>query len=85
MAIKQVAFRLEEGEHGSLKLRATIEKRSMNEIISDAIQEYSRNHPISREDALAIVRAIATEDADLLKALAEAQVNFPRGAVSHRG
>jgi hypothetical protein len=72
MASKQVSLRLEESEHESLKLRATIERRPVNEIITDAIREYSRNHPIPREDMLAMVRAIAKEDASLLKALADA-------------
>ncbi len=44
----------------------------MIDIIADALREYSLAHPISREDALAKVRAIANDDASLLKALAEA-------------
>lgn len=72
MAMKQVSLRLEEAEHESLKLRASIERRAVNDIITDAIREYSRTHPIPREDMLAMVRAIAKEDASLLKALADA-------------
>ncbi len=71
MANKQVSLRLEKAEHESLKLRSAIERRPVNEIITDAIREYSRSHPIPREDMLAMVRAIAKEDASLLKALAD--------------
>jgi hypothetical protein len=72
MAMKQVAVRLEASEHDALKLRSSIERRSINDIVTDAIREYSQRHPISRADMLAMVRSIAKEDASLLKALADA-------------
>jgi hypothetical protein len=71
MARKQVALRLDAVEHSALKLRSTIENRPVNDILEDAIREYSMRHPISREDTLKMVRSIAQEDAALLKALAE--------------
>ncbi|HZZ65004.1 MAG TPA: hypothetical protein VFE17_05885 [Candidatus Baltobacteraceae bacterium] len=54
-----------------LKLRSTIEKRSVNEIVGESLREYSQRHPISRDQMLAMVRAIAKEDDSILKALAE--------------
>lgn len=71
MSTKQIPIRLDAETADQLKLRSTIEKRSMNEIVGEAIREYSKTHPVSREDMLALVRAIAKEDASLLQALAE--------------
>jgi hypothetical protein len=72
MAGKQIAVRVDEATAEQLKLRATIERRSVNEIVGEAIREYSKSHPVSRERMLEMVRAIAREDASLLKALADA-------------
>ena len=44
----------------------------MNEIVGEAIREYAIAHPISRDDMLALARAIAHDDAALLDALAKA-------------
>ena len=71
MAVKQVPVRLDAAVAEQLKLRAVIERRPVNEIIAEAIQEYSRSHPVSRERMLEMVRAIAKEDAALLRALAD--------------
>jgi len=71
MAMKQLVVRVDETVHESLKLRSSIERRSVNEIVGEAIGEYSKTHPVSREAMLNMVRAIANEDASLLKALAE--------------
>jgi hypothetical protein len=71
MAMKQLILRVDEAVHESLKLRSAIEHRSVNEIVGEAIGEYSKMHPVSREAMLNMVRAIAKEDASLLKALAE--------------
>jgi hypothetical protein len=72
MASKAVSLRLEEAQHELLKLRGTFERRSVNEIIADAIREYSERHPISEDDMVTMVRRIMKEDAALLKALADA-------------
>jgi hypothetical protein len=72
MPMKQLNIRVDEHVAEQLKLRSTIEKRSINEIVGASLLEYSKTHPVSREDMLAMVRAIAKEDASLLKALAEA-------------
>ena len=72
MAAKQIAIRIDEATVQQLKLRAAIERRSVNEIVGEAIREYSKSHPVSREHILAMVRAIAKDDASLLKALADA-------------
>lgn len=72
MAVKQIAVRIDQATAEQLKLRATIERRSVNEIVGEAIREYSKSHPVSREHMLAMVRAIAKDDASLLKALADA-------------
>ncbi len=72
MASKQIAVRVDEALAEQLRLRATIERRSVNEIINAAIREYATSHPVSRDDMLALVRAIAREDASLLQALADA-------------
>jgi hypothetical protein len=72
MAPKQIALRVEQEVAEQLKLRASIERRSVNEIINAAIREYATAHPVSREQMLALVRTIAKEDAGLLKALADA-------------
>jgi hypothetical protein len=71
MAMKQFLVRIDEKVHESLKLRSSIEHRSVNEIVGEAIGEYAKTHPVSREAMLAMVRAIANEDASLLKVLAE--------------
>jgi len=71
MATKQIPIRLDEETAAQLKLRSTIEKRSMNEIVRQAIREYSKTHPVPREEMLALVRAITKEDASLLEALSE--------------
>jgi hypothetical protein len=71
MAGKQIAVRLDEATAEQLRLRASIERRSVNDIVGEAIREYSKTHPVSREDMLTMVRAIVKEDASLLKALAE--------------
>ncbi|MGD0472249.1 MAG: hypothetical protein ABSB70_03445 [Candidatus Velthaea sp.] len=72
MAQKQVSLRLEEAQHELLKLRGTFERRPVNDIIADAIREYSERHPISEDDMLVMVRRIMKEDASLLKALKDA-------------
>ena len=72
MAVKQIAVRLDEATAEQLKFRATIEHRSVNDIIGEAIREYSKTHPVPRERMLEMVRAIVKEDASLLKALADA-------------
>lgn len=72
MALKQLNIRVDEAMAEQLKLRSTIEKRSVNEIVGESLREYSRAHPVSREDMLTLVRAIAKEDASLLKALEQA-------------
>lgn len=70
--MRQISLRLDESVAEQLKLRASIERRSVNEIIAEAIKEYSKAHPVSREAMLTLVRAIVKEDASLLKALADA-------------
>ncbi|MEA2689844.1 MAG: hypothetical protein QOD51_2451 [Candidatus Eremiobacteraeota bacterium] len=72
MATKHFALRLDEAVAEQLELRATIERRSVNEIIGEAIAEYFQSHPICRTDMLILARAIAKEDAPLLKGLADA-------------
>lgn len=72
MAHKQIAVRVDETTAEQLKLRASIERRSVNDIIGEAIREYTKSHPVSREQMLDMVRAIVKEDASLLKALADA-------------
>jgi len=72
MAGKQIAVRIDAATAEQLNLRAMIERRSVNEIVCDAVREYSESHPVSREYMLEIACAIAEDDAALLKALAEA-------------
>ncbi len=72
MAVKQIAVRIDEATAEQLKLRAAIERRSVNEIVGEAIREYSNSHPVSREHMLDMVRAIVKDDAAILKALADA-------------
>lgn len=72
MATKQIAIRVDDATNDQLKARASIEHRSVNSIVVDAIHEYAKTHPVSREQMLVLVRGIVREDAALLKALAEA-------------
>jgi len=72
MAQKQLNIRVDEATAAQLKLRSAIEKRSVNEIVGASLREYAKSHPVSRERMLELVRAIAKEDATILKALAEA-------------
>ena len=72
MALKQLNIRVDEETAEQLKLRSQIEKRSVSAIVSESLREYSKRHPVSREDMLAMVRAIAKEDASLLAELAKA-------------
>jgi len=69
MALKQINVRVDEETAEQLKLRSAIEKRSVNEIVGESLREYAKRHPISRQDMLAMVRAIAREDASLLEEL----------------
>ncbi len=68
---KQLLIRVDKTVHESLKRRSSIEGRSVNEIVGEAIGEYTQAHPISREALLKMARAIAVEDASLLRVLAE--------------
>ncbi len=72
MAIKQIPLRLDEATAEKLRLRSAVEHRSMNEMVREAVREYERAHPISRERMLELVRAIVKEDKALLKALRDA-------------
>jgi plasmid stability protein len=72
MEVKQIAVRLDAATAEQLKLRAAIEHRSVNEIVSEAIQEYLQSHTVPRVRMLEMVRAIANEDASLLKTLSDA-------------
>lgn len=72
MALKQIPIRFDEELAEQLRLRSTVEHRSMNDIVVQAVREYTTKHPISREKMLELVRAIAREDKALLKALADA-------------
>jgi hypothetical protein len=56
----------------SVKVRAEFEGRSVEEIVDQTQRESAEAHPVSREKMLEMVRDIVTEDAALLKALAEA-------------
>ncbi|HWT05355.1 MAG TPA: hypothetical protein VN224_06320 [Xanthomonadales bacterium] len=49
-----------------------MKRRSVNDIVGDAIREYIESHPTSREDVLEMVRAIVKGNASLLDALANA-------------
>jgi hypothetical protein len=69
---QQISLRLDEETARQLKVRSTIEGRSINEIVNTAIAEYAESYPVSREDMLALVRVIAKEDAAILEALAKA-------------
>jgi len=71
MPVKQIPIRVDVDVIERLKIRSTIEGRSVNEIVNEAIREYTKSHPVSREAMLKLVRAIAREDASILKALAE--------------
>lgn len=71
MALKQLNIRVDEQTAEQLKLRSAIEKRSVNEIVTESLREYTKRHPVSRQDMLAMVRAIAREDASLLEELAK--------------
>jgi hypothetical protein len=72
MAQRQIPLRVDEAVHAQLKVRSSITHRSINEIIGEAIRENFEAHPVSREDMLTLVRSIVKDDAELLKALAEA-------------
>lgn len=67
-----ISLRVEPEVAESLKARAAVEGRSMNDIVNQAIKEYSQNHPVSREAMIRLVRSIAHEDESLLAALAKA-------------
>ena len=72
MNFKDIAVRLDDAMVEQLKVRSRIECRSVNEIVTEAIREYSKSHPVSREHMLTLVRTIVKEDASLLEALADA-------------
>lgn len=72
MAKQQIPLRLDDTMAEVLRLRAAIENRSMNEIVTDALDAYAKSHPIARENLLKMARMIAKEDAGLLQALADA-------------
>jgi hypothetical protein len=69
---QQIAIRVDEATLEQLKLRASIERRPVSDIISEAIQEYIKSRPLSRLHMLEMARAIIKEDAPLLNALDDA-------------
>lgn len=69
--VKQVNVRIDEGLADQLRLRSTLEKRPVNDIITSAIVNYVANNPVPRDRLLEMVDAIVKEDASLLKLLSE--------------
>jgi plasmid stability protein len=72
MTLKQIAVRVDEATAEQLKLRAAIEHRSVSDVVSEAIREYLKSHPISRERMLEIAQEIVKEDAALIEAMGDA-------------
>jgi len=72
MPMTDVPLRLDATIAQALKVRSTMEHRSVDAIVADALREYTSSHPVARERMLALVRAIAQEDASLLNALRDA-------------
>jgi hypothetical protein len=75
--VKPIEIELEEATVINLTLRAKIESRSMSHIVSDAIREYSANHPVSNDDIEAISCDIAKEEVVILAALKSIQSLAP--------
>ncbi len=72
MSGKRFGIRLDGAAVQQLKVRSAAEGRSVNDIATAAIREYSNAHPVSRAQMLEMVRAIGVEDAPLLEVLAKA-------------
>jgi hypothetical protein len=71
MSRKSYLVRFSAEEHAELTARARIEGRSINEIVRSAVREHFEQKPIPREDLLTAVRAIASRDSEILRALKE--------------
>jgi len=71
MSTKSYLVRFSPEEHAELTARARIEGRSINEIVRTAVQQHFEQKPIAREDLLTAVRAIASRDTEILRALKE--------------
>lgn len=70
MAVKQIPLRLDPEVYARLQLQARAERRSMNEVVRDALQSHLDARPIPRERLRELASSIVARDAELLEALA---------------
>jgi hypothetical protein len=72
MAMKSLPVRLDPEVYARLRLQASAENRSMNEVVRDALRSHFDARPIPRERLRELASEIVAQDRDLLDALARA-------------
>jgi hypothetical protein len=67
--IKQMPLRLDRELYEELSRRSTIEKKSMSDIVRDALRSHFDAVRVSKPQLRAAIERIAREDAEILEAL----------------
>jgi hypothetical protein len=67
--VKQMPLRLDRELYEELSRRSTIEKRSMSDIVRDALRSHFDSVRVTKPQLRAAIRRIAREDAEILEAL----------------
>ena len=70
MARKGLPIRLDPEVYARLRLQATAENRSMNEVVREALRSHFAMRPIPRERLRELASEIVAQDRELLEALA---------------
>jgi hypothetical protein len=67
--VKQMPLRLDRELYEELSRRSTIEKKSMSDIVREALRSHFDAVPVTKPQLRAAIERIAREDAEILKAL----------------
>ena len=67
--VKQMPLRLERELYEELSRRSTIEKKSMSDIVRDALRSHFDAVRVTKPQLRAAIERIAREDAEILEAL----------------
>jgi hypothetical protein len=67
--VKQMPLRLDSELYEELSRRSTIEKRSMSDIVRDALRSHFDAVRVTKPQLRAAIERIAREDAEILEAL----------------
>jgi hypothetical protein len=67
--VKQIPLRLDRALYEELSRRSTIEKKSMSDIVRDALRSHFASVRVTKPQLRAAIERIAREDAEILEAL----------------